>query len=98
MARKYVSIDNFSFHIFNYDSRASKLSRHPSAKTEICPAGRVLTETGKQLLPGISPGIFVRMVSVYDETTMIRGFINPSDGSLFQTYDPVLLETIKQTS
>ena len=95
MARKYVSIDNFASHIFNYDSRASKLSRHPSAKTEICPAGRVLTETGKQLLPGISPGILVRMVSVYDETTMIRGFINPSDGSLFQTYDPALLEMVR---
>ena len=96
MLRKYVSVDNFASHIFNYDLRASKLSRHPSAKTEICPAGRVLTETGKQLLPGISPGIHVRMVSVYDETTMIRGFINPSDGAVFQTYDPALLEMVKQ--
>jgi hypothetical protein len=96
MLRKYVSVDNYASHIFNYDLRASKLSRHPSAKTEICPAGRVLTETGKQLLPGISPGIHVRMVSVYDETTMIRGFINPSDGAVFQTYDPALLEMVKQ--
>jgi hypothetical protein len=95
MARKYVSIDNFASNIFNYDSRSSKLSRHPSAKPDICPAGRVLTETGKQLLPGISPGILVRMVSIFDETTMIRGFINPSDGALFQPYNPALLEIVR---
>ncbi len=95
MSRKYVSIDNFASHIFNYDARASKLVPHAAAKPENCPAGRVLTETGKQLLPGITPGILVRMVSVYDESTMIRGFINSSDGSLFQTYHPALLSIVK---
>lgn len=50
-----------------------------SSATELnCPKGRVLRETGRKLYPGINPGVSSMMVSVYDDTTMFNGFIDPN--------------------
>lgn len=42
------------------------------------PLGRVLRETGRKLVPGANPGITVYMVEVFDNTTFLRGYINPN--------------------
>ena len=87
----------FHTHIFEYETRTSALMPHRQANATNCPAGRVLTETGKQLRPGITPGVTVLMVSVFDEVSMIRGFIHAGLKDIYQPYDPRGLEDIKRS-
>jgi hypothetical protein len=74
---KYKALLDFQTYLFDYDSRG--LVPHCKANKINCPAGRILTETGRRLRPEISPGVSTLMVSVYDEHSMLRGYINPND-------------------
>ena len=40
--------------------------------------GSILSETGKKLYPGANDGVSTLMVSVYDQTSKMTGFINPN--------------------
>jgi len=54
-----------------------------------CPAGRVLRETGRKLVPGANPmpaGYNTYMVSVYDAQTGLTGFIDPN-ARIFAIYN-----------
>ena len=54
-----------------------------------CPAGRVLRETGRKLVPGANPmpsGFNTYMVSVYDAQTGLTGFIDPN-ARIFAIYN-----------
>ena len=68
--KKYIAKSEFHTYLYTYDARAG-LSQHREANASNCPVGRVLCETGKQLRPGINPGVSVGMISVYDETSRI---------------------------
>jgi galactitol-specific phosphotransferase system IIB component len=74
---KYKTRAEFQTYLFEYDSRGLVL--HSKANKINCPAGRILTETGRRLRPEITPGVSTLMVSVYDEHSMLRGYINPND-------------------
>jgi len=52
--------------------------------------GSILSETGKKLYPGASDGVSTLMVSVYDQTSKLTGFINPNSPSfaIFTTDKP----------
>jgi hypothetical protein len=52
--------------------------------------GSILSETGKKLYPGASDGVSTFMVSVYDQTSKLTGFINPNSPSfaIFSTDKP----------
>jgi len=43
--------------------------------------GSILSETGKKLYPGASDGVSTLMVSVYDQTSKMTGYINPNSPS-----------------
>jgi hypothetical protein len=44
-----------------------------------CPAGRILRETGRKMYPGNAyPGVSTYMVSVYDDQSLLGGFIDPN--------------------
>jgi len=62
------------------------LTLTPNANEINCPAGRVLTLTGKKLIPQIHPMEFLLgkpnplpglLVSAYDNITFMKGFVNP---------------------
>jgi hypothetical protein len=52
--------------------------------------GSILSETGKKLYPGASDGVSTLMVSVYDQTSKVTGFINPNSPTfaIFTTDKP----------
>jgi hypothetical protein len=54
------------------------LSTVSAATVLNCPKGSVLRETGRKLYPGINPGVSTMMVSVYDDKSMLTGFIDPN--------------------
>ena len=54
------------------------LSTVSAATVLNCPKGHVLRETGRKLYRGINPGVSSMMVSVYDDTTMLNGYIDPN--------------------
>ena len=92
--KKYIAKSEFHTYLYNYDARTG-LIQNREANTNNCPAGRVLCETGKRLRPGINPGVSVDMISVYDETSRIRGFIQANVG-IFQIYDPTMVDVVKR--
>ena len=84
--RSYLTTSSFNTSIFSYVTTMDYttnitngfLSTVSAATTVNCPKGRVLRETGRKLYPGINTGISSMMVSVYDDSTMFNGYIDPN--------------------
>ena len=50
----------------------------PGATATTCPAGRILRENGRKLFPGAHDGVTTLMVGVFDNQSMLSGFIDPN--------------------
>lgn len=62
------------------------LVANSSATAANCPANRVLHTNGRQLIPGVNPGVSKPLLGVYDPITSLNGFIDPTDPA-FASYD-----------
>lgn len=84
--RSYLTTSSFNTSIYSYVTflysttyiTSGILSTVSAATVLNCPKGHVLRETGRKLYPGINPGVSTMMVSVYDDTTMLNGYIDPN--------------------
>ena len=82
--RSYITSSAFNQHFFTYSVNEADVfnpvgSLVPvTTDSVLCPSGRVLRETGRKLYPGVHPGITNMMVMVYDDQTLLKGFINPN--------------------
>jgi len=87
--RAYIASSHFynSFFSFipNPDTGIGVLTPVPGATFQNCPAGRILRETGRKLYPDANPGVPTLMVGVYDNITLLNGFIDPN-ASTFAVY------------
>ena len=95
--RSYIAISSYAQDFFGYS-----LTFDPATFTNVgvlsnrnIPAtstlrGSILSETGKKLYPGANAGVSTLMVSVYDQTSLQTGFINPNSPTfaLFNTDKP----------
>ena len=50
----------------------------PGATAVTCPAGRILRENGRKLFPEAHDGVRTLMVGVFDNQSMLSGFIDPN--------------------
>lgn len=84
--RSYLTTSSFNTSIYSYVTSVDNmtyitsgvLSTVSAATVLNCPKGHVLRETGRKLYPGINPGVSTMMVSVYDDNTMLNGYIDPN--------------------
>lgn len=84
--RSYLTTSSFNTSIYSYLTTVDYttnitngfLSTVSAATFVNCPKGHVLRETGRKLYPGINPGISSMMISVYDDKTMLNGYIDPN--------------------
>ena len=89
--RSYITSGAFNEHFYTYSINESDVfnpigSLVPvTSDPGLCPSGRVLRETGRKLYPGVHPNITNMMVMVYDDQTLLKGFINPNY-SLFSVF------------
>jgi len=62
----------------------------PGATATTCPAGRILRENGRKLFPGAHDGVTTLMVGVFDNQSMLSGFIDPNspDFAVYNTDRP----------
>jgi len=89
--RSYIATKNFKYDFYIY--KGESLIRVTEDET-LCPAGRVLRESGRRLYPGANPGINQYYVGVYDPVTFLKGFIDPNGGVFaeFNTNKPNYLD------
>lgn len=90
-ARSYIATEAFNNDFFSYTVKKVKfdtvgLLGLVTTDPSNCPAGRVLRENGRKLAPGINPGVTTYMVGVYDNQSMLSGFIDPN-ASVFAVYN-----------
>ena len=85
--KSYLSTAPFNRYFFTYITSSSPptyntvgvLSANVQGATSItCPAGRVLRENGRRLYPSAHPGVTTLMVGVFDNQSMLSGFIDPN--------------------
>jgi hypothetical protein len=84
--RSYLTTSSFNTSIYSYTTAIDystnitngHFSTLSAATTINCPKGHVLRETGRKLYPGINPGVSSMMISVYDDNTMLNGYIDPN--------------------
>lgn len=84
--RSYLTTSSFNTSIYSYVTYLFSttyitngvLSTVSAATVLNCPKGHILRETGRKLYPGINPGVSSMMVSVYDDQTMLNGYIDPN--------------------
>jgi len=104
--KEYITTSAFNNDIYTYTTSLNSryetvgtLSVLATATAGLCPANRILRETGRRLLPGANPGISTLLVGVYDQVSGLNGLIDPNsprfavysgDKSVFQDfgYDP----------
>ena len=84
--RAYISAIPFNNYFFTYipanlNLNIPVLVPVPGASTATCPVGRVLHETGRKIYPGVNPGITTPMVAVYDNISLLSGFIDPNSAA-----------------
>lgn len=89
-ARSYIATETFNTDFFTYklttvNFKTTGALSLVTADPSKCPAGRVLRENGRKLAPGINPGVTAYMVGVYDNQSMLNGFIDPN-GPVFAVY------------
>jgi len=100
--KSYVAALPFNTDIFKYTVTQNPstfrvtgtLSAVPGATAGNCPVGRVLRENGKKLYPGANPGISTLMVGVFDNQSMLSGFIDPNSPkfAVYSTDRPAYLK------
>jgi hypothetical protein len=89
--RSYITSGAFNDHFYTYSINESDVFNPVGSLVPVtsdpglCPSGRVLRETGRKLYPGVHPNITNMMVMVYDDQTLLKGFINPNY-SLFSVF------------
>lgn len=89
--RSYIATDVYDGFFFRYSTSLQNfvtigvLSAVPGAAGN-APAGRILRETGRKLVPGANPGVSNYMVSVYDAVSLLTGFIDPN-ARVFAAYN-----------
>ena len=90
--RSYVSVNPFNTQLFSYTVSLNNqlqtigtLATVAGATALNCPAGRLLAETGKKILPDVNAGVSTPMVSVYDSVSGLTGFIDPN-AAVFTLY------------
>jgi len=95
--RSYIAMADYTSDLFGYS-----LTFNPATFTNVgvlsnlgIPAtstlqGSILSETGKKLYPVVNAGVSTLMVSVYDQTSKVTGFINPNSPifAIFNTDKP----------
>jgi len=81
----YIAIRAYNADFFTYTQTfvppttyTGSLAVVTGATATNCPQGRLLTETGRKLYPGVNPGVANYMVSVYDAQNGLTGFIDPN--------------------
>ena len=81
----YIAIRAYNADFFTYTQTfvppttyTGSLGPVAGATASNCPQGRLLTETGRKLYPGVNPGVANYMVSVYDAQNGLTGFIDPN--------------------
>ena len=92
----YIATAPFNNNFFTYSTTTNNIGAVVGVFTAVsgatlanCPAGRVLRETGRKLIPGANPmpsGYNTYMVSVYDAQTQLTGFIDPNS-QVFAIYN-----------
>lgn len=95
--RSYIAMSSYTSDFFSYTLSFNNQSYSyvGTLSTIGVPAtstlqGSILSETGKKLYPGANDGVSTLMVSVYDQTSKVTGFINPNSPSfaIFTTDKP----------
>ena len=88
--RKYLTMRPYNNDIYTYSTRivndfttVGELTPIPGLTAVSCPKNRTLIETGRKLYPGVNPGITKLHVSVFDATSGLNGFIDPTSASYF---------------
>ena len=85
--KSYVATLPFNTDFFTYTTTKSQSTFQTSgtlaanvagATASTCPAGRILRENGRKLYPGAHPGVNTLMVGVFDNQSMLSGFIDPN--------------------
>ena len=90
----YVTVAEFSNNIFTYTTTTANFQTTGTLTSfnaqglapAACLKGRVLRENGRKLYPGAHPNVTTYMVGVYDNQTMLSGFIDPN-GPQFAIYN-----------
>ena len=84
--RSYIAMSSYTADLFNYSLTFNGTSNVGLLSNVGVPAtstlkGSILSETGKKLYPGANDGVSTLMVSVYDQTSKLTGYINPNSPS-----------------
>jgi hypothetical protein len=93
--RSYIAMNSYTSDLFGYSltfngtSNVGVLSNLGIAATSTL-QGSILSETGKKLYPNVNVGVSTLMVSVYDQTSKVTGYINPNSPTfaIFNTDKP----------
>ena len=85
--KSYLSTAPFNSYLFTYRTSSPPPTYNTvgvlsanvvGATSTTCPAGRVLRENGRRLYPSAHPGVTTLMVGVFDNQSMLSGFIDPN--------------------
>jgi hypothetical protein len=81
--RSYIAMSSYTNDFFKYTLTYNGTSNVGVVTTAGIPAtstlqGSILSETGKKLYPGANDGVNTLLVSVYDNTSLLTGYINPN--------------------
>jgi hypothetical protein len=84
--RSYIAISSYTNDFFKYTLTFNGTSNVGALTTIGIPAtstlqGSILSETGKKLYPEANVGVSTLMVSVFDQTSLLTGYINPNSPS-----------------
>lgn len=85
--KSYVAVAPFHNDFFTYTVTTDRntfkktgalAANVPGATASTCPAGRILRENGRKLFPEAHDGVTTLMVGVFDNQSMLSGFIDPN--------------------
>ena len=81
--RSYIAMSSYTNDFFKYTLTFNGTTNVGALTTLGVPAsstlqGSILSETGKKLYPEANDGVNTLMVSVYDQTSLLTGYINPN--------------------
>jgi hypothetical protein len=93
--RSYIAMSSYTADLFSYSLTFNGISNVGVLSNLGVPAtstlqGSILSETGKKLYPSANAGVSTLMVSVYDQTSKLTGYINPNSPTfaIFTTDKP----------
>jgi hypothetical protein len=85
--RSYIALRPYNADIFSYATTTvfpnviGTFSAVAGATATNCKQGAILIETGKKLYAGVQPGVTTYMVSVFDYSNSLTGFIDPNSSA-----------------